>query len=121
MSVSRRSKHHPLEKPPVEKLEIKDVHRRIAVMVCQENGMKTADISKATGVSLRQVKAILKRWDEEGSWEDRPRSGRPKTATNDENMDKVGPFSDGQPPAQSHLSGPSEDRPQPRALYAKDG
>lgn len=37
---------------PVPKLDIKDIHKRIAIAVCYENGTKTADIAEATGVPL---------------------------------------------------------------------
>src|SRR5271167_878283 len=45
----------------MSKLEIEDVHKRIAVVVCHENGMKTADISKATGVPLQTTQRAIER------------------------------------------------------------
>ena len=83
----RASKRPQVNKSPlVKKLDIKDVHKRIAVVVCYEKGTKTTDVSEATDVPLRQTQRVLKRWKDEGSWEDRPRSGRLKTATTPEKM-----------------------------------
>jgi len=102
MIRKQRPKRIAAMKPKaVKKLAIKDVHKRIAVVVCHENGTKTADISEATGVTLRQTQRVLKHWKEDGTWEDRRRSGRPKTATTEENIDKVSPRGGERAPAQT--------------------
>lgn len=47
------------------------------------------------------VQKHIKRWKEEGTWEDRKHSGRPVTSTTEDNIAKVSPFNVEQPPTQS--------------------
>ncbi|VDP12359.1 unnamed protein product [Heligmosomoides polygyrus] len=62
---------------------------RITVVELHKTGMRTADIVRTTGFKQRTVYKIVRRYKETGGTSDRPRSGRPTTATTPENINKV--------------------------------
>eukprot|EP01133_Synstelium_polycarpum_P024887 gene24887-29866_t len=51
--------------------------------------MKTSEIVCTTGFKQRTIYSIVKRLKETGGTADRPRSGRPTTATTPENVNKI--------------------------------
>ncbi|VDO87649.1 unnamed protein product [Heligmosomoides polygyrus] len=61
---------------------------RITVVELHKTGMRTADIVRTTGFKQRTVYKIVRRYKETGGTSDRPRSGRPTTATTPENINK---------------------------------
>src|SRR5271168_3971468 len=73
----------------VKKEELQAEQKRIAVIVCHENGLQPNKIFEATGVPVRSVYATLKRWRETGTWKDRPRSRRPATSVTPANINRV--------------------------------
>ncbi|VDO19673.1 unnamed protein product [Heligmosomoides polygyrus] len=62
---------------------------RITVVELHKTGMRTADIVRTTGFKQRTVYKIVRRYKETGGTSDRPRSGRPTTATTPENINKA--------------------------------
>lgn len=64
-------------------------NQRVTVVELHKQGVKTADIIRTTGYERRTVYNIVKRFKETGGTADRPRSGRPITATTPENVNKV--------------------------------
>ncbi|VDO19915.1 unnamed protein product [Heligmosomoides polygyrus] len=61
---------------------------RITVVELHKTGMRTADIVRTTGFKQRTVYKIVRHYKETGGTSDRPRSGRPTTATTPENINK---------------------------------
>jgi transposase len=62
---------------------------RIAIIELHKNGLTNSEIVKATGYGRMKVHRAVKRFTETGGAMDRPRSGRPTTATTPENVQKV--------------------------------
>lgn len=62
---------------------------RIAIIALFESGKSPADIVKTLPVPRRTVYAAIKRYKELGTTDDRPRKGRPVTATTPENQNKL--------------------------------
>lgn len=66
-----------------------DKNQRATVVELHKTGMKTADIVRTTGFKPASVYRAVKRFKETGGTSDRPRSGRPTTATTPENVNKL--------------------------------
>ena len=62
---------------------------RKTIVELHKAGIKTADIVRTTGYKKSTVYDAVKRFQELGNSQDRPRSGRPTTATTPENVNKV--------------------------------
>lgn len=62
---------------------------RVAVVELHKAGIGTADIVRTTGYKKRTVYDAVKRYKETGGTADRPRSGRPITATTPEIINKL--------------------------------
>lgn len=56
-------------------------HTRAAILVAVAAGAKQADVARAFGVSRKSVSTMIQRWVENGSFEDKPRSGRPSVVS----------------------------------------
>lgn len=64
-------------------------NQRIAIVELHKTGMKTADIVRTTGFKQSTVYDAVKRFKETGKTSDRPRSGRPTTATTPGNVNRI--------------------------------
>jgi len=62
---------------------------RITIIELYKIGMKNPDIVKVPGYGKMMVKRAVDRYLELGTSSDRPRSGRPSTAVNPSNVNKV--------------------------------
>lgn len=62
---------------------------RVTVIELHKSGMKTAEIVRTTNYKQRTVYNIVNRYKETGELSDRPRTGRPRTATAAANVNKV--------------------------------
>ena len=62
---------------------------RAGIVRLHQQGNSQAEISRLLDVNKSTVSRAIKRFEETGSNKDRPRSGRPVTATTDENMQLI--------------------------------
>jgi transposase len=63
--------------------------KRTAVILLKKSGKKPSVISSTLKMPLRTVYKVLKRQNETGTVQDRPRSGRPVTVTTPTNRERV--------------------------------
>lgn len=66
-----------------------DNKERVAIVELHKRGLKPVDIVQATGYGRRKVDRAVRLFRETGGTSDRPRSGRPITATTPENVNRV--------------------------------
>ena len=63
--------------------------KREAIKCLHDSGMRIAEISRCADVPDSTVRKAIKRYEELGTTSDRPRSGRPRTATDAAHRKKV--------------------------------